>query len=112
MPIETTINQEQKDQLQQYLNSGSYPDAYNLIRDIIEADPNGNESAAAWFNNAAHINADDGSYVSEYTRTATIWAGAENGVLLSEGDFNEASNRLAQDGNQGVRELEISPISH
>ena len=41
MAIVTPITQEQANQLQQLIDTGQYPAAYDFLQEIVNADPNG-----------------------------------------------------------------------
>jgi hypothetical protein len=50
---------------------------------------------AAWFDDAMHINANDGSAVSEFVRGATIWQGEASGLPADDAWFQAGSDSLA-----------------
>lgn len=76
------------------LAAGNYADAYRYLRDIAQAQ--GASDVATWLDRAASINANDGSWSSEYVRGTTQAAVASNGQVLSDARFQEVSNLLAQ----------------
>lgn len=97
--------------LSQLLYSGSYPDAYRYLRDIADSSIRGEvnpgrvqelEVLRNWLDSAAKINADDGSSVSEFVRGATQAAGEIHGQHISDDQFQNASDYLADSVLRGV----------
>ena len=87
-----------------YRDAGQYPQAYSYLKGLVrdqmimadadtKRDPN---TTATWLDRAAAINANDGSFSSEFVRGATREAGYINGTPISEQRFQEASDKLAQ----------------
>ena len=75
--------------------AGNYAAAYNYLRDIAQAQGNDGGATAAWLNRAAAINSNDGSAASEFVRGATQAAGRLSGDIITDDEFQEASNTLA-----------------
>jgi hypothetical protein len=55
------------------------------------------EITSNWLENAASINANDGSPKSEFVREATKSAGEQIGKPISDADFQKGSNDLARE---------------
>lgn len=105
------LNDNQKTNLRDLLNSGDYSGAYRYLRDValgqlengaIDGDLSLSESVelaelANYLNVAAHINSDDGSLISEFVRGSAKWQGDVKGVDTSGDWFQNASDGLAQD---------------
>ncbi|MGB4347843.1 MAG: calcium-binding protein [Burkholderiaceae bacterium] len=139
MAITVTLSEEQTDYLNSLNTAERYPDAYRYLRDIAKK---ANTSSATveqrqqleilttWLDRAASINANDGSFTSEFVRGATEQFGALENIIISDEDFQRASNKLADaviqkviegsgiptaeeiillDVNKAVSELKIDP---
>lgn len=97
------IDASQAAQLNGYLQSGSYADAYRYLRDVSLAQATTSDAAQAsellkmanWFDAAASINSNDGSFVSDMVRGATIWQGTVSGLDANEAWFQAGSDALA-----------------
>lgn len=81
--------------IQNLLNQGNYPAAYTNLAEIVRNTPGADQRLANWFDAASHINANDGSYISDYVRVATVVAAAAEGQTLTAEQFQNASNLLA-----------------
>jgi len=51
---------------------------------------------AAWFDAAAHINANDGSFVSEFVRGSTEYVNRTQGAPITDQQFQDSSDTLAR----------------
>ncbi|MBL8382203.1 MAG: hypothetical protein JNM90_03945, partial [Burkholderiales bacterium] len=99
------LSQGTLDQLQILRQQGAFSAAYNLLAEAARqyADnpglADGAEDAARytarWLDYAAHINADDGSFWSNFVRSATIDAAAARNIILTSEEFQAASDALA-----------------
>jgi hypothetical protein len=99
------LNSDQIIAIQNYQASNNYADAYRYLRDIVrnkELDANPPDVASeyeileTWVDRAASISANDGSFSSEFVRGATESIGASIGKPITDTQFQEASNNLAQ----------------
>lgn len=103
--------------LTNYQTAHQYPDAYRyletIVRDhMIGADANTRrdlESTATWLDRAASINANDGSFSSEFVRGSTIEATGINGNRISESRFQEVSDGLA---DAVIGDVVFAPIEY
>ena len=91
-----TLNSNQVNELQNYFNTNQYADAYNYLRDIVIAQGNFANSQdlgalATWFDTAAHINANDGSFQSEFVRGSTEAIATSQGITITDQQFQKAS---------------------
>jgi hypothetical protein len=89
-------------------NTENYAGMYNYIADVIEANNAASQvdqGVITWLRNAAQINSNDGSWISEYVRNYTFNAAAGNETPITEADFQNASNLIAQ----GVYSLVNNP---
>src|SRR5712692_4965192 len=93
--IPITLTPQQSADLQALSNAGDYPGAYRFLRDIVDQ-VNGDPGLMAWFDAAAHVNANDGSFWSEFTRGSTEGMGDLVGHPISDARFQEASDTLAR----------------
>lgn len=99
------ISNEQKTILGSYLESRNFPEEYRYLKSIVDEKITNetNEANLAelnklsnWLDSAASINANDGSFVSEFVYNATSnFSLLENGVPITREEFQAASNNLA-----------------
>jgi len=98
------LNSNQVTELQNFLQNAQYADGYNYLRDIVNQKiPTESDFAksqdltalSAWFDTAAHINANDGSLQSEFVRGSTESVAASQGVTITDQQFQTASDTLA-----------------
>ena len=75
-------------------NQPNYPEAYRYLRDIVITHE-GNSSLARWLDVASHVNANDGSAISDFVRNATYQSGINNGIPIGSSQFQKASDALA-----------------
>jgi len=92
-----SMTQSQVSEFTNFVESGDYPGAYNYLAEIVNNTPDGDPRVANWLETAAHINADDGSFYSEFVRAATQEAGEDMNRPISDVRFQEVSNDLALD---------------
>jgi hypothetical protein len=92
-----SITAEQSQHLTDLLNQQDYPSAYRYLRDIVKSDPKNDPRLASWLDKAADINANNGTFYSDFVRGATINAAQNQGVTVTEEDFQVASDKLATD---------------
>jgi hypothetical protein len=90
------LTQEQKATLQTYLDSQDYPGGYRYLKAVVEMTTDHDPRVANWLEDAAKINRNDGSLISEFVRGATLEAGADAGTPITLAEFQDASNQLAQ----------------
>ncbi len=99
--------------LQQLISSGNYPAAYLYLRDVVQSSDYFPDTRtirlAKWLDSAAHINANDGGFVSEYVRGATFEMARQYDVPMSEELFQKASNAMARDIVSGVIDTGVVP---
>lgn len=100
----TTLTPTQQARLQSLIVTGNYADGYRYVNDIVDAahqgepDPakaNDLEITSSWLDNAVSINANDGSFKSDFVRAATKSAGEQVGKTISDADFQDTSDDLA-----------------
>lgn len=98
------LNASQVATLQGFLQNAQYANGYQYLRDVVGpqiattgdfAQSKDMDALTAWFDAAAHINANDGSIVSELVRGATESVCASQGVTVNDAQFQTASNTLA-----------------
>ncbi len=107
------LNLNQKNALQGFIDSSHYADGYRYLRDVVNQQiqsevlnhpiPTADDRArsndlmalAAWFDAAAHINADDGSFVSEFVRGTTEGVMVYQGAPVTDTQFQTSSDTLA-----------------
>lgn len=90
-------------------STGNYAAMYNYIADSIEANNAATQvdnGVILWLRSAAQINSNDGSWMSEYVRNHTMNAAANKGTPITEADFQNASDLIAQ----GVYDLINNPL--
>lgn len=101
----TTLESTQQSHLQSLIDSGNYADGYQYVKDIVDAARQGEsdssvasdlEVTSKWFESAASINANDGSFISDYVRAAIKSVGELVGKPVSDADFQEGSDALAE----------------
>lgn len=111
MAIIFRMTEEQIQILTNIQEQSRYPDAYRYVRDISsQAAVNAATGAqnqelntvATWMDRAASINANDGSFSSEFVRGATEAMGAINDISINDNKFQETSNQLAHDVIQKI----------
>lgn len=99
------LNSNQVNELQNFLQNGQFADGYNYLRDVVNQQIPGEidfarsqdlTALSAWFDAAAHINADDGSFVSEFVRGSTEAVMRSEGSPVTDTQFQDASNQLAE----------------
>ena len=103
--------------LQDFQSAGQYADAYRYMRDIVrDQQPYASTLERAmeyqrlenWLDRAASINANDGSYSSEFVRGATEAIAEKIGKPINDARFQDASDKLAKSvikdviDNQGI----------
>jgi hypothetical protein len=106
------LNANQANTLRGFLGAHHYADGYRYLRDVVNQQiqnevanhpiPNADDWArtndlmalSAWFNAAAHINANDGSLVSEFVRGTTEGVMVYQGASITDAQFQDASDRL------------------
>ncbi|MEP7311816.1 MAG: calcium-binding protein [Pseudomonadota bacterium] len=71
--------------------SAGYSYVAGIVRDTSGSDPH----LADWFDAAAHINANDGSFVSDYVHDAATLSALAGGMILTSQEFQTASDALA-----------------
>jgi trimeric autotransporter adhesin len=85
------LNLNQITTLQDFQRDQNYPDAYRYLRDIVRDLQNNAgtleqareyESLQNWFDTAAKINADDGSFASEVVRGSTEGFAESSGITI------------------------------
>ena len=91
-----SITTEQSQYLQTLLASQDYPAAYLYLKEIVASDPHNDQRLADWLGKAAHINSNDGTFYSDLVRGATINAAQNEGEVVTEEDFQIASDLLAK----------------
>jgi hypothetical protein len=105
MKIIVKLSENQIANLKNLETEGRYPDAYRYLSDIAkeqyklaETDTQRQqlETIAIWLDRAASINANDGSFSSEFVRGATEEFGALGGRKISDDEFQNASDKLAK----------------
>ena len=89
-----SLNQAQLNSLNNLVNAGNYPAAYNYLADIAENTPGADSRVANWLKVAARINANDGGFYSEFVRAATQKAGDDMGKPITLKRFQEVSDGL------------------
>lgn len=91
--------------LQNLLTEGRFSDGYLYVKNIVDialqnegdfSKASEMETLSNWLGNAAQINADDGSFKSEFVRGATEAAGASLGIQITDQQFQTASDNLAR----------------
>ncbi len=85
--------------VQNLKNSGEYALAYQYIAERIDgAVQNGTVSRETqkWFEWAYHINGHDGSAADSYARTFTMMGASKDGITLTDAQFQDASNFIAE----------------
>ena len=92
-----SLNQAQLNSLNNLVNAGNYPAAYNHLAGIAENTPGADSRVANWLKAAARINANDGSFYSEFVRAATQKAGEGMGKPITDKRFQEVSDGLAKE---------------
>ena len=99
------LNSAQVIELQNFLQNAQYAAGYNYLRDVVNqkiptaGDFTQSQDLAAleaWFDAAGHINANDGSFVSEYVRGSTEFVTRSQGVTVTDPQFQDSSNQLAR----------------
>jgi hypothetical protein len=103
------FNINQKQQLQTYIDNKQYAAGYKYARDTVNAHIASNntnlsdatrkdlEITATWLSTAADINSNAGTFKSDFVRSATAYAYKQKfGTSLSDGQFQGASNQLAE----------------
>jgi len=114
-----TLTTGQRAALTAYRDAGQYPGAYNYLKGLVRdqmttadaATKRDLESTATWLDRAAAINANDGSFGSEFVRGATREASNINGRPISEQRFQEVSDGLARDVIENVLDKNGMPKS-
>ncbi len=97
MSMTIILNQEQKDRLDFLMQSNRYPDAYRYAQDIVNLN-GGDARTANWLEIAADINEGDPyDYHSNFVRSATIEAAKDHGMVLTDQQFQSASDHLARE---------------
>ena len=85
-------------------DQGKYPEAYDYLRDIVDRERRQTTDMARsydllnlrnWLDRASSINSNDGSFSSEFVRGATAGVRARLGNPLSDSDFQDVSDSLA-----------------
>ncbi|HUW25981.1 MAG TPA: hypothetical protein VMW07_05590 [Gallionella sp.] len=119
------LNGDQINELNNFIQAGQFADGYNYLRDIVnqkipaEGDFAKSQDLtvlAAWFDTAAHINANDGSFVSEFVRGSTEYVNRTQGVPITDQQFQNSSdtlailllNQIAQSGSIGTAQEVVS----
>jgi len=102
------LNTAQLAELTRLQTSGQYPTMYRYLKTQVDAAVNSEPAGSArrqdlgilsnWLQNAADINANNGSFKSEFVRAAVdAYSLQTNGVGISNAKFQDASNKLAND---------------
>ena len=99
-----SLNQAQLNSFKNLVNAGNYPAAYNHLASIAENTPGADSRVANWLKVAARINANDGSFYSEFVRAATQKAGEDMGKPITDKRFQEASDGLAKELFRSISE--------
>lgn len=93
------LSQPQLQVVQNLFDQNEYAAAYQYVHDSL-SDAVGaglvTSQVQSWFGYASQINADSGSYSSEYVRSYTKNAGLLKGITITDQDFQDASDDLAQ----------------
>jgi len=114
----TKLSAAQLEEVRVFHENKEYPEMYGALHRFMlaelegEADPELREDLAIkanWLAAAKSINANDGSYVSNFVRGATIRAIDIQGEASKEQEFNRASNALA--ASVGASVLATSAVS-
>ena len=104
MAATVDLSKKQIENLADLEKTERYPDAYRYLRDIanqaitasVAADQHQRlETFTMWLDRAASINANDGSFSSEFVRGVTKEFGALEKKPISDAAFQKASNNLA-----------------
>lgn len=89
------LDQQQLDQIKQMGDAGNWSGIYATLGQIT-AQSGANDGLQAWFEAASHINANDGSVISEFVHGSTEAAARIVGVAYSDAEFQQNSDNLAQ----------------
>ena len=90
------LTQEQKNTLNYYLQDNRYPEAYRFARDVLSAN-SGDESTIKWLDMASDINeGDPNNFWHNFVRYSTISSANDQGVTVSNDQFQSASDFLAR----------------
>ena len=92
-----SLNQAQLNSFNNLVNAGNYPAAYNHLAGIAENTPGADSRVANWLKAAARINANDGSFYSEFVQATTQKADEDMGKPITEKRFQEASDGLRRE---------------
>ena len=95
------LNFEEISRLQDFRANKQYAEAYRYLRDIVGNMQNRNYTddrnrLQTWLDRAASINANDGSFASEFVRGYTESIGQAIGKPISDLRFQEVSDQLAE----------------
>jgi|GEM_PF-4960638 len=96
------LTQTQIDTLNNLRSQGNYPGAYSYLANIVSNTPGADPRLVTWLEDASHINANDGSFISDYVRNATAIAAAKEGQTLTPEQFQNASDQLAEGIIDGI----------
>ena len=80
-----SLTQDQRTTLQNLGSQENYPGAYAYLADIVRNTPGADQRITTWFDDATHINANDGGLISEYVRDATWEAAYDQGQCSRKG---------------------------
>jgi len=105
------IDPSQAVQIQSFIANQQYAEGYRYVKSIVDSallhegdldKTRDLDILSNWLSNAAEINADDGSFKSEFVRGATEAAGASVGKPITDAEFQTASDNLAVDVLSGI----------
>lgn len=85
--------------IQTLLSQGSYSAAYQYVADSLDTAVSSGQvhsGVQRWFEFAAQINANSGSWSSNYVRQYTFNAGLASGKIITDAQFQTASDNLAE----------------
>jgi len=110
------LNFEEISRLQDLRASKQYAEAYRYLRDIVGDMQNRNYTddrnrLQTWLDRAASINANDGSFASEFVRGYTESIGQAMGKPISDLRFQEVSDQLAESVIRHVLDKKCIPDS-
>lgn len=92
------LNQNQITHIQNLKASGQYDLAYTYIAEQINSAVQNNQvsrETQRWFEWASKINANDGSFISDYAHNYAKLGAAADGKILTDADFQRGSDRIA-----------------
>ena len=87
----------QKLSLQSLVDAKNYPAAYRFVSDLSD-----DEKVANWLDTAAHINANDNTFYSNFVRSATMEASLDSDKSVNAEQFQNASDQLAEGVLRGM----------